>query len=96
MSDAIPVHCRHCNEPLDVYQPFEDRFCSEECKDAADDWQPIDTLHRIDTNVVLWNPCDGIHLLLTTTSLAELFEIQRGEIFTHWRALNPPTAQTSG
>jgi predicted nucleic acid-binding Zn ribbon protein len=32
MSDAIPVHCRHCEEPLDVYQPHEDRFCSEDCK----------------------------------------------------------------
>ena len=34
MSDAIPVHCRHCNEALDVYQPWEDRFCSEECHDT--------------------------------------------------------------
>lgn len=25
------VHCRFCDEPLDVYAAFEDRFCSEEC-----------------------------------------------------------------
>ena len=26
------VNCRCCGEPLDVYQAFEDRFCSEECQ----------------------------------------------------------------
>ena len=25
------VYCRHCSEPLDVYEPSETRFCSEEC-----------------------------------------------------------------
>jgi hypothetical protein len=33
MSDAIPVHCLNCNEPLDVYQPLEQRFCCDECFD---------------------------------------------------------------
>jgi predicted nucleic acid-binding Zn ribbon protein len=28
------TYCRHCDEPLDVYQPAEDRFCDEECKAA--------------------------------------------------------------
>lgn len=34
MGCPVPVHCRHCNEPLDVYLPFEERFCSEDCADA--------------------------------------------------------------
>jgi predicted nucleic acid-binding Zn ribbon protein len=30
------VHCRYCGEPLDIYQPAETRFCSNECEaDAA-------------------------------------------------------------
>lgn len=43
------------------------------------------------THVVLWNPCDGLHLFLTTTSLAEIDEMRRGKIFTHWRRLDEPT-----
>ena len=30
------VYCRWCDEPLDVYQPPEERFCSEECEN---EWQ---------------------------------------------------------
>ncbi len=32
MGCPVPVYCRHCEEPLDVYQAFEDRFCSDDCK----------------------------------------------------------------
>lgn len=28
------THCRHCDEPLDVYMPVETRFCDEECEAA--------------------------------------------------------------
>ena len=31
MGCPVPVHCRHCNEPLDVYVPASERFC---CQDA--------------------------------------------------------------
>ena len=27
------VNCRQCNGPCEVYQPFETRFCCEECED---------------------------------------------------------------
>lgn len=33
MGCPVPVHCRHCNEALDVYQPLAERFCSPECAD---------------------------------------------------------------
>ena len=33
MSDKIPVHCRYCNEVLDVWEPHETRFCSQDCAD---------------------------------------------------------------
>lgn len=39
MSDSIPVKCRCCDEPLDVYQPFEDRFCSEDCRTTEIEYQ---------------------------------------------------------
>jgi predicted nucleic acid-binding Zn ribbon protein len=36
MGCPVPVHCRYCGEALDVFEPFERRFCSEECEaDAA-------------------------------------------------------------
>lgn len=25
--------CRQCQEPLDVYQPPEDQFCCEDCRE---------------------------------------------------------------
>lgn len=28
------VNCRHCRDPLDVFVAWEERFCSEDCKDA--------------------------------------------------------------
>jgi len=33
------VKCRCCDEPLDVYQPFEDRFCSEDCRVTEAEYQ---------------------------------------------------------
>lgn len=33
MGCPVPVHCRQCDEPLDVYMGFRERFCSEECAD---------------------------------------------------------------
>lgn len=27
------VNCRQCNGPCEVYLPFENRFCCEECED---------------------------------------------------------------
>lgn len=54
-------------------------------------WQPIATLPELpDTDIVLWNPCDGVHLLEITTTLAEIFELREGDIFTHWRRLESP------
>ena len=29
-----PVNCRNCDGPLDVWQPHEDRFCSDDCREA--------------------------------------------------------------
>lgn len=29
------VNCRACGEPLDVYVPHEDRFCSEDCANGV-------------------------------------------------------------
>jgi hypothetical protein len=29
------VHCRGCDESLDVYEPYETRWCSIECYDAT-------------------------------------------------------------
>jgi hypothetical protein len=34
MGCPVPVHCRYCREPLDVYEPLESRFCVEECEAA--------------------------------------------------------------
>ena len=34
MSYEPIVYCRECGEPLDVYQPYEERFCCEECEQA--------------------------------------------------------------
>lgn len=54
-------------------------------------WQPIETLRRIDTDIVLWNPCDGVHLVnVATTGLRELETIRTGGVFTHWRKLDAP------
>lgn len=53
-------------------------------------WQPIETLHRIDTDIVLWNPCDGVHLLPVTIAAHELDSLRRGGMFTHWRKLDHP------
>lgn len=58
------------------------------------DWQPIETLHRLDTDVVLWNPCDGVHLLNIMNGLEEMAEIRRGLMFTHWRKLAPPSSMS--
>jgi hypothetical protein len=55
-------------------------------------WQPIDTLHRIDTDVVLWNPCDGVHLLSVLISTGELDNLRRSGVYTHWQRLDPPAA----
>lgn len=33
------VKCRCCDEPLDVYQPFEDRFCSNDCRVTEAEYQ---------------------------------------------------------
>ena len=38
------VHCRWCNEPLDVYAPSEERFCSEACErlfKITPDWNQV-------------------------------------------------------
>ncbi len=34
MGCPVPVHCRQCGDALDVYEPPESRFCSEECESA--------------------------------------------------------------
>lgn len=41
MSYEPIVHCRQCGEPLDVYEPPETRFCSQECRDI---FEPRKTL----------------------------------------------------
>lgn len=56
----------------------------------ATGWQPIQTLQRLDVNIVLWHPRDGVHVLDVMTSAHEMNEIRRGQIFTHWRKLDPP------
>lgn len=56
-------------------------------------WQPISTLPDWSVNfasTVLWNPCDGVHILNFLTNGAELDEMRRGKIFTHWRLLRAP------
>lgn len=37
MGCPTPVHCRHCGEVLDVYEPACRRFCSEECAAAFEE-----------------------------------------------------------
>jgi hypothetical protein len=37
MGCPVPVHCRQCNEALDVYEPLCRRFCSEECAAAYEE-----------------------------------------------------------
>ena len=60
-----------------------------ECK--TEDWQPIGTLPSgIYTDVVLWNPCDGVHLAPFAEPEGIFEEIRRGGIYTHWRRLKPP------
>lgn len=57
-------------------------------------WQPIATLFRVDTDIVLWNPCDGVHLIdVAKTGLRELDQIREGSVFTHWRKLAPPKVE---
>ena len=53
-------------------------------------WRLISTLPDIDTDIVLWNPCDGIHIYSTLLSTDEVNEIRKGKIFTHWQRLKPP------
>lgn len=31
MGCPVPVFCKHCGDALDVYEPPERRFCSEDC-----------------------------------------------------------------
>lgn len=33
------VKCRCCDEPLDVYVPFEERFCSVDCHNTEMEYQ---------------------------------------------------------
>lgn len=54
-------------------------------------WNPIETLHRLDTDIILWNPCDGVHTLSVLTSLAQLDRIRGGKVYTHWQKVEPPT-----
>lgn len=54
-------------------------------------WNPIETLHRLGTDIILWNPCDGVHTLSILTSLEQLDQIRRGEVYTHWQKVEPPT-----
>lgn len=64
---------------------------------GAATWRPIETLHRIDTQIVLWNPCDGVHTLPVTIGLADLDVIRGGGVFTHWQRLEgPPSNQDKG
>lgn len=59
---------------------------------AKNRWLPIATLHDTDrdTQTLLWNPCDGLHLLSFTATPGDLDEIRRGEIFTHYQRLSGP------
>lgn len=60
-------------------------------------WRPIGTLpDNIDTQVVLWNPCDGIHLPDVCAPSLELDEIRSGKIYTHWRRVKPPAMASEG
>jgi hypothetical protein len=58
---------------------------------SADPWQPIATLDEISPCIVLWNPCDGAHLVNITMTDADLEKLKRGGMFTHWQKLKPPT-----
>jgi len=55
-------------------------------------WKLIGTLpESIDTQVILWNACDGIHLPNVCAPSAELDEIRSGKIYSHWRRVMPPS-----
>lgn len=56
-------------------------------------WRPIKTLpDYLDTAIVLWNPCDGIHLPdMTATPMEREFYRESG-VYTHWRQLNAPSS----
>lgn len=62
------------------------------------EWQPISTLPdaEMSTDIVLWSPCDGVHLLSFLATPRELERIRTDHIFTHWQRLEPPTALTQG
>jgi len=59
-------------------------------------WQPIKTLERIGTDIILWNPCDGVHTLNITIAPSDLEKLKRGGVFTHWQAVTPPDQQSDG
>jgi hypothetical protein len=65
---------------------------------AIEDWRPIATITRadIDTRTVLWNPCDGVHLINVATAPVRELELLKSEgIFTHYLKLEPPSANTT-
>ncbi|MGJ4888915.1 hypothetical protein ACQR1Y_12015 [Bradyrhizobium sp. HKCCYLRH3099] len=58
---------------------------------ADERWLPIETLEGcMDTRIVLWNPCDGVHTLPFTALSADIDRIKREGVFTHWRRLSGP------
>jgi hypothetical protein len=65
---------------------------------ATDAWRPIDTLRYddIDVRTVLWNPCDGAHLVnVAAAREMEVKKIKDSKMFTHWRNLDGPTTSAA-
>jgi hypothetical protein len=69
-------------------------------------WQPIATFpdmrrdKRLKDGVLLWNPCDGIHLVHPSQyhdqhwfELLFILEEDRNRTFSHWAPISPPQAE---
>lgn len=61
---------------------------------ARDEWRGITTLpDKLDTQIILWNPCDGVHLADACATEREIDELKSGGVFTHWRRIDAPDAR---
>ncbi len=60
-------------------------------------WRPIATLDLSPrSDVILWNPCDGVHLLKTTYTADRLSKLKQSGTYTHWAIIAGPAASVEG
>lgn len=68
-----------------------------ELPSAASDWKPIGTLPEFldcPDHILLWNPCDGPHLIWATfEGPNKLDKIRAGDMYTAWCVCPEPQGQ---